>query len=186
MPIISGAVPAPAATARVTAANHELECYVFYLTGNFDALRKATAGQPDEFNKPVFPAEIESGHVLEAIKIMPLQPESVNNRFTFEHRHCVARVTSPGPRGGFERVFDHPGQRRRRLEARRCLVAGPAPTFAAHEEFSLAVECKSCRAATGAQLHPALRAELLPLITKLNRLPAYPHHLIETAMANLK
>lgn len=177
------------AAARVTAANHELECYVFYLTGNFDALRKATAGQPDEFNKyQCFLAEIESGHVLEAIKIMPLQPESVSNPFHFLNTAIALRGAGQSAEAArwFEAGLTALDKGDADWKHAAAWLRSPAPTFAGHEEFSLAVEYKVAVLATGAQLHPALRAELLPLIAKLNRLPAYPHHLIETAMANLK
>jgi len=177
------------AGARVAAANHELECHVFYLTGDFAALRQATTGPTDAFNKyQCYVAEIELGHALEAIKILPPRPEADSNPFHFLNTAIALRAA------------DQPEEAARWLQLGLAILdkgdadwknaaawlRRAAPPFAAHEEFSLPAESKVAVLATAAQLHPELRADLLPLIARLNRLPEYPHHLIETTMANLK
>ena len=119
---------------------------------------------------------------------MPLQPESVSNPFHFLNTAIALRGAGQSAEAArwFEAGLTALDKGDADWKHAAAWLRSPAPTFAGHEEFSLAVEYKVAVLATGAQLHPALRAELLPLIAKLNRLPAYPHHLIETAMANLK
>ena len=61
-----------------------------------------------------------------------------------------------------------------------------APKFAEHEEFSLPAESKVTVLTALAQTSPALRGDLLPLIAKLNVLPGYPQHLIQTVTTQMK
>lgn len=177
------------AGARVTAANHELECHLFYLTGNFEALRQATTGHPGDFDKyQCFVAEIESGRAEEAIKLLPPRPEVASNPFHFLNTALALRAAGQSEEATrwatiALTLLDKGDADWKNAAA---WLRSATPRFGAHEEFSLPAESQAVVLATGAQLHPELRAELLPMITTLNRLPGYPQHLIETTMAHLK
>lgn len=173
---------------RVPKASHELTCYVEYLAGDYDAMRKSCEGRNDEFhNYQKFILEMETGHPLAAVQAVPAESGEVENPFHFFHAAIGLRAA--GQNEVAARWWELGLTRLDRGDAdwqhAAAWLRSSTPTMAGLEEFVLPAAAKATLLTAAVQVHPELRSELLPLIKRLNRQPEFPHHLIDMAMARL-
>lgn len=164
--------------------------HLLYLTGDFAALEKETQLARDaEAKYTRFVALIELGRVAEAVKLLP--PDDKNSANPFHFLNTVIALRAAGAEAEAASWWDRGLAALAQgdsdwTRAAALLRRATPPSRAELDEFSLPAESKATIVALLAQRHPGTRAELLPLVAKLNVVPGYPQHLIQQTMAQLK